>query len=145
MKKNYRKTDVCCIIVCYRVKIVDFIDIINLHLKNYSKVILVNNSNKFSIPSFASHKIILINNSSNLGLAKGLNQGIIKAKSLGFKLVSLFDQDTLIPPNFLNSMLQYINNYKSTNKVGAFSPVFFNHVTDEIGKHIGFKPFRLIR
>ena len=42
-------------------------------------------------------------------------------------------------------MLEHINNYQGLKKPALFSPVFFNHVTDDYGSIINFKPFRLIR
>lgn len=40
---------------------------------------------------------------------------------------------------------QHINAYQGDNKPALFAPVFFNHVTDDYGSIINFKPFRLIR
>ena len=60
-------------------------------------------------------------------------------------MVALFDQDTLLPANFSQNMLKPINNFQGSKKPALFSPVFFNHVTDDYGSIINFKPFRLIR
>lgn len=60
-------------------------------------------------------------------------------------MVALFDQDTLLPDDFMQNMLKHINTYQGVKKPALFSPVFFNHVTYDYGLIINFKPFRLIR
>ena len=60
-------------------------------------------------------------------------------------MVALFDQDTLLSYDFSQNMLKNINSYQGQKKIALFSPVYFNHVTDNYGSIINFKPFRLIR
>ena len=60
-------------------------------------------------------------------------------------MVALFDQDTLVSSDFMQKMLIHINSYQPDKKPALFSPVFFNHVTDDYGSIINFKLFRLIR
>jgi len=60
-------------------------------------------------------------------------------------MVALFDQDTTLPDGFMQNILKHINAYQGDKKSALFSPVFFNHVTDDYGSIINFKPFRLIR
>ncbi|NQW07231.1 MAG: glycosyltransferase family 2 protein, partial [Candidatus Pelagibacter sp.] len=107
--------------------------------------ILVNNSPEISLQSLKSSKVTLINNNSNIGLAFALNVGILEAKKQGATMVALFDQDTLLPDDFSQNMLKNINAYQGDKKTAVFSPVFFNHVTNDYGPIINFKPFRLIR
>ena len=60
-------------------------------------------------------------------------------------MVALFDQDTELPLNFTKDMLQYINYYQGDKPVAIYSPIFHIHVINQTGKHINFKPLRLIR
>lgn len=145
MRTNYKPTDVCSIIVTYKTNINKFRNVLKYHKNNFNMVIIVNNSPQISLDSFKSSHITLINNPSNIGLASAINVGILAAKKKGLKMVALFDQDTILPDNFLQNMMEKINNYQSNKLIALFSPIFFNHVTDEYGSIINFKPFRLIR
>ena len=60
-------------------------------------------------------------------------------------MVALFDQDTKPPLHFTKDILQYINHYRGDKHVAVYSLIFNNHLINEAGKHINFKPFRLIR
>ena len=142
---SYSNTSVVSIIVTYKPNLPDLKKTLRKHNKNFSTTILVNNSPEISLQSLKSSKVTLINNNSNIGLASALNVGILEAKKQGATMVALFDQDTLLPDDFSQNMLNHINAYQGDKKTALFSPVFFNHVTDDYGSIINFKPFRLIR
>jgi rhamnosyltransferase len=133
------------IIVLYKTELDIFKEVLAAHLENFSNIILVNNSSEISLDSFKSSQVTIINNPDNIGLASALNVGILEAKKQGAEMVALFDQDTLLPDDFLQNMLKHMNAYQGIKKLALFSPVFFNHVTDDYGSIINFKPFRLIR
>ena len=145
MNVTYKKDNIFAVIVLYRTEVNEFKANLSYHLKNFSSIILVNNSPKISLHSFKSPKVTIINNLHNIGLASALNVGIIEAKKRGAVMVALFDQDTKLPLNFTQQMLWYINNFPEDKTVAVYSPIFHNHVIDETSKHINFKPFRLIR
>ena len=145
MNVPYKKDNICSVIVGYRVEINEFKVNISKQLKNFSTIILVNNSPETSLNSFKSPQVTIINNPTNIGLSAALNIGIQTARNLGFKMVALFDQDTQVPPNFTKDMLHFINHYQNDKPVAVYSPVFHNLVINETGKHINFKPFRMIR
>ena len=104
---------------------------------------LVNNSPKISIELFKSSKVLLINNPGNIGLAPALNIGILEAKKQGAEMVALFNQDTLLPDDFTQTYLNTSMLIKVIKKPPYFHR-FFNHVTDDYGSIINFKPLRLI-
>ena len=145
MNKPFKKDNICAIIVCFKFEVNKIKGNIFQHLKNFSTIILVNNSPEISLDSFKSSQVIIINNPSNIGLASALNIGILEAKKQGAEMVSLFDQDTLLPSDFTQNMLKHINIYKGLKIPALFSPIFFNHITVDYGSIINFKPFRLIR
>ena len=142
---NYKLNDVASIFVLYRTDLKKFKKVLSLNKKNFSNIFLVNNSPEISLNLFKSKQITLINNSSNIGLAAALNIGILQAKKKGAKMVVLFDQDTLIPDNFLQEMLININSNQYSKKVALFSPAYFNKVTNDYGSIINLKKFRLER
>ena len=145
MQRHFARKQLVSIIVCYKTDLKKFKDAISGHRCNFHHVILVNNSPDVSLDSFKSSQASLINNPGNIGLAAALNIGILQAKRLGFNMVALFDQDTELPASFTQQMLQYMNNYNKDKPVAVYSPIFHNHVINETGRHINFKPFRLIR
>jgi GT2 family glycosyltransferase len=120
-------------------------DVLLSHKKNVKNIILVNNSPEINLSRFINKTTFLINNSQNIGLAAAINIGILEAKKQGAQMVALFDQDTLLPDGFSQNMLKHINAYQGSKKPALFSPVYYNHVTDDYGSIINFKPFRLIR
>lgn len=141
----FKKNDICAVVVCYETDLDKFQYNLNQLKKNFSYVIIVNNSPHIDLSKFKSKYVVLLDYLRNVGLAKGLNVGIVHAHKKAFKLVALFDQDTELESNFTQRMLKYINNYKGDKPVATYSPIFHNHVIDETSKHISFKPFRLIR
>ena len=145
MRTNYKPTDVCSIIVTYNTNVNKFRKVLKYQKNNFNMVIIVNNSPQISFDSFKSSHVTIINNPSNIGLASAINVGILAAKKKGVKMVGLFDQDTILPDNFLQNMIENINNYQSDKLTALFSPIFFNNVTHEYGSIINFKPLRLIR
>ena len=102
--------------------------------KNFSVVIVVNNSIDIDLSFLKSKKITVINNQNNLGLAKALNIGVTYAKKRGFSYFAFFDQDTSIPNNYSKCMMENINNYLIKNKSAIFCPTFFNILTSKINK-----------
>ena len=145
MRTNFQIKDVCSIIVTFQTRLKEFNKILESHKKNFKRIIIVNNSRDIDLSIYKSSKVCLINCPSNLGLSKALNIGIKEAKKQGFKMTALFDQDTKLSEKFNKKMLKCINDHRNSKSVAVFSPVFHNHVIGEKGKHINFKPFRLIR
>ncbi|MBL6791340.1 MAG: glycosyltransferase family 2 protein [Methylophilaceae bacterium] len=139
------KKNIISVIVSYKPNISHLKKVLHKQSQNFSNIILVNNSPEISLDAFKSSQVTIINNPGNIGLTAALNVGISEAKRQGFKIVALFDQDTELPPNFTQQMLHYINQYSGDKPVAVYSPIFHNHVINETGRHINFKPFRLIR
>lgn len=147
-KKNIiNQSMVCSIIVSFETN-KSFFEVVKRQLKNFNKIIIVNNSPGQTQKNFKSNKRIhVIDNQINLGLAIALNIGIQEAKKQGFSMVALFDQDTILPANFSKKMLGHINSfqYEYKNKISVFAPIYFNEVTKTIGLMINFKILRLVR
>jgi len=146
-KKNFnlKKENVCSIVITFKTNTKTFKNILRLHNENFTHTIIVNNTREINLSNFQSNQVTLINNPSNLGLASALNIGILEAKKYGFDMVALFDQDTLLPEDFSQKMLNNINSLQIDEKIALFSPIYFNQVTKLYGSIINFKLFRLIR
>ena len=97
------------IIVLYKTNLDAFKKILWAHQDNFSNIILVNNSPEISLDSLKTSQVTIINNPDNIGLSSALNVGILEAKKQGAKMAALFDQDTLLPDDFVQNMLKYIH------------------------------------
>lgn len=66
----------------------------------------------------------IIRNDKNIGLAAAQNKGILYADNMDFDYLFFFDQDTLIPKNFVVSMEAAYEKYQTENnyKLGILAP-----------------------
>jgi rhamnosyltransferase len=71
-------------------------------------------------------RLDLILNSKNLGLAAALNQGLGRARSLGYEWSVTFDQDSLPAPDMIERQLLTLNSYHSSDKVLFVSPNIYS-------------------
>ena len=144
MKHNIEIKRLIAILVIYNPDLINLKKVMSMHEKNFNSIILVNNSPEISLKTFQSKITSLIYNNKNIGLAAALNIGILEAKKRGADMVALFDQDSMLPNNFCSMMLKSIKAYQG-KKSGLYSPYYFNHVTNDYGSFINFKPLHLIR
>lgn len=82
------------------------------------KIIMVDNhsSNIEEVNKYWSYdnKVCIIYNNSNLGIAKALNQLASYASRYGYKWLLTLDQDSVAPPNLIDTYDQFTRN----NKIG---------------------------
>lgn len=62
----------------------------------------------------------------NFGLAYGQNHGIRFAKALGVKWIFCFDQDSNIPPNYTQKMLDVYQQYNDSPPIGILAPNYYD-------------------
>ncbi len=129
---------IIAVVVAYHPKVGELQGSIKSLLKNFKKVIVVwNGPHPFKIPAFLIAKdIYVLDMRSNVGLAKGLNEGIEKAFKLGAAWVCLSDQDSLLPADFKSLAIKYSQHIPKPFRVAAMGPVYFNQVTKEVGRII---------
>lgn len=146
-KSNISKKDICSIIVFYKHDLNVFKKNLNTHLKNFKLVIVVNNSPEINLNFLKSIKVIIINNKINIGLAAALNKGIKYAEKRKYKLVALFDQDSVLKDNFNKNMINEINYIldKIKKKIAVFAPTYYNLITNEHSKNININTLQLKR
>ncbi len=120
------------------------ISLINsLKVQNVRPIIVDNASKKFDFSSIeVDNQSHLIRLKDNLGIATAQNRGIERAIELGADYIIFFDQDSTIPDNFVQDMIddyQFIS--KQNIKIGALGPRFiderynFYYKTISISKH----------
>jgi rhamnosyltransferase len=120
-----------CVIVTY------FPDISSLeHIKRVSDlcgvVIVVDNTplgKKLSFPSKSN--LIIHNFKENVGLAKGMNEGIEIAGKKGFENIFLLDQDSSVPNHFFGDMLRFKSEAdKRRNDFAIYVPDFWDRYSE---------------
>ncbi|UVA99434.1 glycosyltransferase family 2 protein [Acinetobacter lwoffii] len=122
---------------------INVINLINaLNFQNVTPIIVDNGSKNFDFSSVDDIQSHLIRLKDNLGIATAQNRGIERAIELGADYIIFFDQDSTIPDNFVQDMIddyQFIS--KQNIKIGALGPRFiderynFYYKTISISKH----------
>ncbi len=99
---------------------------IHAQLKN---TVVVDNSPKkrLKLPD-----ITVIYPEENLGVAGGANIGLKICREKKYRGVFIFDQDTLIPENYILSMINFKNSLRDS-KVLIFAPAFMDRNTGSYG------------
>lgn len=120
------------------------INLINaLKAQNVTPVIVDNGSKNFDFSLIEQDPdCYLLKLTDNLGIATAQNKGIEKVLELGAKYILFFDQDSTIPENFVENMMDDYQLISDQNiKIGALGPRFiderygFYYKTISITKH----------
>lgn len=82
----------------------------------------------------SKENVTLVENSENLGIAAALNIGIKYSLNAGYEWIATFDQDSLVPANFVNTMFASYEAYPYKEKVGMIVPVYYDPKTDQVIK-----------
>ena len=137
------KNGVCAIVVFYKAKESDFLNLIETS-RQFEKTFVIFNSidktNQDLISKYLqANNIITVINQDNEGVSVALNQGIKKAIESGFKFVLTLDQDSTLTKNMVERMLQtyqqIIKDGIDENTIGILEPVL-------VDKNTGFKKIR---
>jgi rhamnosyltransferase len=119
MKKT---TNVGVVVISFNPEIENLKNLVNqlLIYKNIS-VYVVDNASSFNVDvGIQDERLKLIKLKENTGIAKAQNEGIEYALADQVEYVLFFDQDSTIPDNYLNDLLDdYISLQNQGIKVGA--------------------------
>ncbi len=144
MKKT---TNVGVVVISFNPEIENLKNLVNqlLIYKNIS-VYVVDNASSFNVDvGIQDERLKLIKLKENTGIAKAQNEGIEHALADQVEYVLFFDQDSTIPDNYLNDLLDDYRSLQNQGiKVGAIGPRFiderfgFYYKTVNMSKH-GFR------
>ena len=104
-------------------------------------IIIVDNNSEESLlceveELSATKELVLLKNGENRGLASALNQGCIEAKSRGYSMVLLLDQDSEPEKGSIGILLETYNELSNTGQsIGCVGPTLIDVVT---GLDLGF-------
>jgi rhamnosyltransferase len=128
-EKNYELALPCCaIIVSYNTTDHIFKAVDSL-ITQFSHIVVIDNGSHISSISILQGletlpTINVIYNESNLGIACALNQGVRYAEEIGCEWVGTFDQDSLVSPSYLKTMMDAYNDCDNNHDVAIISPQY---------------------
>jgi rhamnosyltransferase len=118
----------CVVLISYNPDI-NILTNVNALLEQVGEVIIVDNGSGEkslaileSLPK--SKKIVILHNPTNLGIATALNQGVRYAIAQGYEWIATFDQDSLAPENFIQTMLNDYESYDDHEIVAVVCPKY---------------------
>ncbi|MEN2386000.1 glycosyltransferase family 2 protein [Comamonas sp. A7-5] len=123
-----------CIVVTFNPDLDHLTKFIEKLDQQFNKVIIVDNSSKdkFFVESLEkkSSKIKFFLNDDNLGIGKAQNIGIHWALNQNASHIAVFDQDSLIQDDYLESLLKEEENLKRLGKqIAAIGPILVDEAT----------------
>lgn len=111
---------------------------------NCDLVIVIDNTDSKSpiyMDNFTNCKVI--RNNKNIGLSAAYNIGIETVRKYGYENIFLFDQDTKIPDDFFQRMLDFKAKYqKKYHEEGIIVPNFFDRNCKTFAKFSLIKPLK---
>ena len=114
---------ICCLIITYYPdeNLYSLIDII---ADQVNKIIIVDNNSQGNALDIIlrisdNDKVQIIRNSQNIGIAKGLNQGLLLAIDQKYAWVLTFDQDSKPFNNIVETISEVYSLYPDNNIIGA--------------------------
>lgn len=124
--------NICAIVVTYNPDIKILNDLIISTLSMVGHLVVVDNSLGSDVLIWYQEqkdrkKITLLPMKTNIGLAAGLNQGIVWARQQGYSYVLLLDQDTVPDSGMVKHLLEAIKFIESQGvRVAAVGPCHFD-------------------
>ncbi len=131
------KQSVCAVIVTYH-PTVKMIESVPAVLAQVQALVVIDNGSSAEelAPLRMSSRTLgfqLIENGDNFGIAEGLNRGVQWAKGQGYPWIILFDQDSLLPSDFMEQMFAAWQSHPHRDKVGSIHPRYLDPETGEEG------------
>lgn len=140
MHKEYHfptKENICAIITSFNPDQGFYQRILDV-AKKVAKTIIIDNHSSSIIKNEIKDifkietNIQIIFNNCNYGIAKALNQGIIKAKQEGFEFVFLLDQDSIVSEKIIDILTGIYLNFQENDKIGLIGAGYTNSKTEKI-------------
>lgn len=119
-------SEVAAVIITYHPELEELYQNIAAVVTQVSYVIIIDNSDIHVLrpEMFDDHKIRLVPNGGNMGIAHALNAGVREAETLGKTWVITMDQDSLLPGNYVESLLERINADRNKEKIASVAGAF---------------------
>lgn len=107
-----------------------------LHYRNYKVAVVDNGSSDDSVSCIQQEfpNITILRNDKNLGFVEGNNRGIQYVLASGSDYVLLLNNDTIVEPSFLSSLISVSEHYSD---IGMMNPVIYTYNTKDVWFHGG--------
>jgi rhamnosyltransferase len=131
---------ICAIVVSYFPD-VHFMERLTRIAGQVGWTVIVDNTGSTNIEKFVEPlegtRRELIRNSENLGIGAALNQGLTRARELGFKWAITFDQDSWVYPDLIAKLIAIYQKQSKPDRVGVIGCNFEDINTHEtrLGTH----------
>ncbi len=102
--------------------------------KQVDRIIIVKNSGEEFDNRICNSLVEKIQLKTNFGIAYAQNRGIEKAIDFGANFVLFSDQDTIFPDDYIKKCIEIYENNKSSYKIAAVVPLFFNENKQELSR-----------
>ena len=112
----------------------EFIENVRQLQKQASRVLVIDNSQSENFWTLLKevqkdYQFELLINGSNLGIAGALNRGVQYAMSHNFNWVLTMDQDSFIPPDYLQTFFEVYQNSPEKDRIAILAPTHFDKKT----------------
>jgi rhamnosyltransferase len=119
--------DKCCVVLISYNPTQHIVDNVNVLISQVPEIFIVDNGSNpdsLSILEDLSKKesVNIKYNSTNLGIATALNQGVNYAAENGYDWVVTFDQDSLAPTTYIQTMIDAYQNCEDRSSVAIIAP-----------------------
>ena len=125
------KPEICALIVTHQLGS-DISSTMRELLASVDKIIIIDNGSRGEhverICELSAEYVEIIWNPSNLGIAAAINQGMIRARELGFGLVLVLDQDSYPSTDMVQSLLRTFQKASQTEMVAIVAPMILDPV-----------------
>jgi rhamnosyltransferase len=122
-------TNSCCAVFVTYNPDYNLIENISSVLAQVEEIVIVDNASNMDAQKILrdiskDKKVTLILNTRNLGIAYALNQGVNYALSHEYKWLLTFDQDSLAPSDYLESLLSTYDSADNRDDIGIVAPTY---------------------
>jgi rhamnosyltransferase len=119
--------DKCCVVLISYNPTQEIIDNVEVLISQVPEILIVDNgSNPDSLcilEKLSKNQSVNVKyNSTNLGIATALNQGVHYAAENGYDWVVTFDQDSLAPSNYIQTMIKAYQSYEQSELIAIIAP-----------------------
>lgn len=130
------KNQVCAVFVAYNPSDNIISNVVAL-ITQVEEIVIVDNascakSKEYLDYLYNTYKVNVIRNNENLGIATALNIGVKYAINAGYFWIATFDQDSLAPPNFIDTMLNAYESCEYKDQVAIVAPTYLNQATGKV-------------
>jgi rhamnosyltransferase len=126
---NARMEDRCCVVLISYNPTQQIVENIHALISQAPEILIVDNASNADslaiLEQLSKEKSVTIKyNSTNLGIATALNQGVVYAAESGYEWVVTFDQDSLAPTDYIQTMVSAYHSCNHNESVAIISPTY---------------------